>query len=623
LHMKFKNLINKKNIFFINVIASIIYCLGYAQELVPEQQASIEQNIFVEQQLKQQREAFVREQKIKELEKIRQQELSENQENPINRVITDNGATKFISSIILENNKVISSTFIYKNFINKYINTHITTTDLKNIKDRITNHYFQKGYISTRVYFDIKEINQGILKIIIEEGRLEQIILTDNSAINEKLNYRRFLQKTFAFGGQKEVLNLRDIEQGLDQINRLQSNQAQMQVEAGTKPGYSNILVNNNTSFLPSISYEHDNAGSKSTGKYQDKLSLSQDNLIGVNDNLYASYTTTNNRDKNNRYSKSIYVSTSLPFGYYTIGGSYSYSKYLVTTQGFVTSFKSSGATEDRSMYISRLISRGKDYKISFKTELASGDGNNYIENTYIPISSRRLTTLKFSLNSVYYMDNAWFYIDSSYTQGLTAVGALKDEPFLDQATPKAQSRVYNINGVYSRQLTFPKATLPVNYKLTFNAQYSEDTLYSNQQLNIGGRYSVRGFDENQIRGDIGYYILNDISINMGSLVPNYLAKDTLFNSPIIFQKSLNDYLMNMSLGVFYDYGYARSKVIQEISDEGYMSGVGINISYNSKNINWGITYSRGLHSPNFLREEENSLEDKESLYFNISFNIP
>lgn len=46
-------------------------------------------------------------------------------------------------------------------------------------------------------------------------------------------------------GVKGSVLQLRDIEQGLDQLNRLPSNNATMRIEPGAEAGSSRVLINN------------------------------------------------------------------------------------------------------------------------------------------------------------------------------------------------------------------------------------------------------------------------------------------------------------------------------------------------------------------------------------------
>lgn len=59
------------------------------------------------------------------------------------------------------------------------------------------------------------------------------------------------------------------------------------------------------------------------------------------------------------------------------------------------------------------------------------------------------------------------------------------------------------------------------------DSQISKDTLFGSEQFSVGGYYSVRGFRENYISGDHGYYFRNKASFNLGQfLVPTLTAKN-------------------------------------------------------------------------------------------------
>jgi len=167
-----------------------------------------------------------------------------------------------------------------------------------------------------------------------------------------------------------------------------------------------------------------------------------------------------------------------------------------------------------------------------------------------------------------------------------------------------------------------PHLNIPLNHKLTFDSQYSLDSLYSTEQFGVGGRYTVRGFEESQVTGDHGYYIQNDIAMNSSHLFPDAIKKSDLFNWEWGKGNHINYVLSKSKLGLFYDYGHARSKIIDEASDKGYMSGIGAKLDFAGKYLDWDLTYSRGLRSANFLRDVDGINEDKESIYLNVGFKL-
>lgn len=514
-----------------------------------------------------------------------------------------------------------------------------TKYDIVKLDDEIVKYYQQQGYVLARVYFDTSELSSGVIKVIIEEGKLESLEIHDNSKLNDVLPFRRLTEKFFAFPSiwKGDEINIRDIEQGLDQINRLSSQKAKMDLVPGSKSGFSNIVINNQIGHQANISLSTDNSGQKSTGKIRRKASLNYDNLLGFNDNIYLNYSESNgiplfgssdgfnnkigaNDNSDTRFSKSFYAATSVPFGYWTAGASYSYSSYLLTTAGAITNLRTSGNSESTSYYLDRVFFRGQKYKISLKGELVKNDTDSYLEGTYIPVNSRRTTEANFSLNNVFYIPTGSIVIQPKYSRGLTSFGAMKDENDLSKSSPRAQFETFGLYAQTNVNFVVPKISLPLNHRLTFDSVKSNDSLYGLDKFALGGRYSLRGFQESIISGDSGYSIKNDLAARATDLIPNSILSSGIMSYGGKY--SATSALSKLYLGVFHDYGYVRNRVIDGENDEGYMSGTGVDLNYYGNFLSWNLTYSKGLHSPQFLRTIDNISEDNETIYFSLSCSL-
>ena len=125
---------------------------------------------------------------------------------------------------------------------------------------------------------------------------MDNLELEDNGKINNIFNFRRLTQKFFAFPDlvKNQAINLRDIEQGIDQINRLSSHNAKISLDPSEKSGYSNVKIENKVNHQAIISLAVDNSGQKHTGKIKHKASLNYDNFLGANDSFYLNYSESN-----------------------------------------------------------------------------------------------------------------------------------------------------------------------------------------------------------------------------------------------------------------------------------------------------------------------------------------
>ncbi|HBO5602453.1 TPA: two-partner secretion system transporter TpsB1, partial [Pseudomonas aeruginosa] len=99
----------------------------------------------------------------------------------------------------------------------------------------VTDHYLDRGYVTTRAYLPQQDLASGTLRIIVVEGRLEGL---DSSALASP----RELEMSFP-GRTGELLDLRELEQLVDQLSRLPSRQAQLELVPGSEVGGSRVRL--------------------------------------------------------------------------------------------------------------------------------------------------------------------------------------------------------------------------------------------------------------------------------------------------------------------------------------------------------------------------------------------
>ena len=100
--------------------------------------------------------------------------------------------------------------------IEVYLNRCLGSRDINALLKAIDAWYFQRGYISSRAYLQAQDLTTGTLAVQVAEGLVEGVDATGISA--------RGVKRVFPKEG--SPLNLRDIDQALEQINRLRSRQS-------------------------------------------------------------------------------------------------------------------------------------------------------------------------------------------------------------------------------------------------------------------------------------------------------------------------------------------------------------------------------------------------------------
>jgi len=371
----------------------------------------------------------------------------------------------------------------------------IGTRQISQLVESLTRHYFELGYVTTRIYLPQQDLGSATLRLEVVPGTVESLQFADPGS-NRHLNLSTAMPLV-----EGEVFNLRELEQGLDQLNRLSSNNASVKLAPGEGPGASRVLVDNSPARRHRATLGYDNSGSESTGENQRNLLLEWDSPLGLNDYSYLYYQGDTQDTADGLGSESASLHYSIPFRYWTYSLGLSQSEYLSTVAGFLTSFESSGVSRSLRTSAERLVYRDQQNKIGLQFGLVRKKSNNFIEDVLLETSSRTLSAASLGGSWQWYgPGGSSTFAELVYHRGLKQFGALEDGD--GGGEPRAQ---------------FDKYTLNLNYRSGFSAwgrswywhsglrgQYSPDRLYSSEQFTLGTGNTVRGYKNLGLSGDSG-----------------------------------------------------------------------------------------------------------------------
>lgn len=152
-------------------------------------------------------------------------------------------------------------------------------------------------------------------------------------------------------------LNLRDLEQGLDQINRLRSVDVTADVAPGSVQGASRIILRSNAGQPHwGLDLSLDNLGSIATGRDRKVIGLSLDSPLQLNDALNLGFSETLNHGP--RFSRSNSLFYSVPYGYWTLSAFASHIEYRAPIKLSTTTLYGSGRTDQLSLRADRVLWR-------------------------------------------------------------------------------------------------------------------------------------------------------------------------------------------------------------------------------------------------------------------------
>ncbi len=451
----------------------------------------------------------------------------------------------------------------------------LNVSDIERLMAEVTAIYIQQGYVTSRVYLAEQDLKGGILILQIVEGELEKVEVKDNDSNSISL-FNVFP------GNVGEPLNLRDIEQAVDQINRLQSNNVTMSIAPGTLAGESILTLENQLRKPWKINLSYDNYGSESTGEEQGSLNVSLDNPLGFNDFLSLTHNRTTPYDGDERGSKSSSLTYVIPFGYNTVslnGSRSNYSSPLNLASGAV--LYSSGTSDNVSLRLDHTIFRDKKSSWKASSTVTNKETKNYIGGQFLSISSRELSILDIDSTYTHYLSSGLATLTLGYAKGVDWFGSLDDPSGLPSFAPQAQFGKWKYGASYSSNVQLKSQPISISSRLT--GQYTHDVLYGSEALLIGGIYSVRGFSSNSLSGESGFYWRNDISLPV-----------TI--SPIAgFASSLRVYM-----------GLDHGRIINNSINvpEGSLTGAAIGVTFSIASLNIDVYTSKALNKPSYMPDE-------------------
>ncbi len=163
--------------------------------------------------------------------------------------------------------------------------------DINRIMTVAQNVVIGRGFTTTRIVAAPQDLNSGKLVLTVLPGFLKNIEI--NMSQKDKTHAGRIAAFQNEFPARSDgILNLRDLEQGLENLKRIPTAEADIQImPVDGVPNQSTVWVKWQQRLLPyRLSVGIDDSGTKATGKYQGNITFSADNPLGLSDLFYVNY---------------------------------------------------------------------------------------------------------------------------------------------------------------------------------------------------------------------------------------------------------------------------------------------------------------------------------------------
>lgn len=408
--------------------------------------------------------------------------------------IPSTGPTFPIHTIRQEGAALLSSA-AFRDVSRPFVGQALGVAHINVLLERISRALVAAGYTTSRAHVGNQSLHEGVLVITIVPGTIEKLLFNGAAVEVGRADGPGISMAMPMQEG--DVLRLRDIEQAVDQLNRLRRNNVQVQIRPGTQPGGSIVEFINQPREGAKYNMSVDNQGSAATGRMRIQMGVDNGNLLGLMESLNAGLTTS--ADTN-----ALYGTFSVPLGYATLAAMASISEYqnLVGDTALVY-----GRSRSYTLSLNRLLDRDQSSKTAFDVSLSRRDSERSINN--LRLSPQDQTVLRVGINRLQRFEagsgmGQWT-ADAGVSHGLSWWGANRDPADL----PSAAARYAFTKAELSASLERPLLGAWV-WRSRGVAQWSRHPLYSSEQLFAGGVGSVRGFAESAQGGDRGAYWRNE-----------------------------------------------------------------------------------------------------------------
>lgn len=395
------------------------------------------------------------------------------------------------------------------------------TNNLQKLQKAVQQILLVRGYITSQVSIQPQNMTNGLLRLGVAAGK------TSTIRYQEKRGEKPSAGSISAFNNkfplhENKILNLRDLEQGLENLRRLPSVEANIQIVPSEEEGKSDLLVNWRQDKPVRFSIGVDDSGSKTTGKYQGNAAISFDNPLGLSDLFYVSYgrglahqtefiDAAGTETKSGSRSYSVHYS--VPFKKWLLTFNHNGYRYHEATAGYTVNYDYNGKQYHSNLAAERMIWRNGRHKTTAAFKLWTRQVYKYIDDTEIEVQRRRTAGWEAELRHRSYFGRWQFDGRLSYKRGTgmrKSIPAPEENSDIDTAAGTSRMKVITAGLDAAAPFTLGKQQF--SYETSLLSQWNKTSLVSQDKLSIGNRYTIRGFDgEQSPLGEHGFYWQNTL----------------------------------------------------------------------------------------------------------------
>jgi len=406
-----------------------------------------------------------------------------------------------------------------QNVLAPYRDSCIGVQGVRRLASLLDAKLLEWGYATTNVSLPAQNLRDGVLTFHLQVGRIAAIRFVKAGTDVPDDAWGTWRNAFPISPG--DVLDIRDIEQGTEQMQRLPSQAVRNRIEPGPAPDTSVVVIERQSGSLSDRlrgGLTLDNSGNTPLGRPQFSGYASLDNPLGLNDILTLSGSSNLENLNDQHRSQSASLGYSIPFGYSTLAYTHSENRYAQIVQGTTARFLSSGSSSADQLRLDRVMLRSASSKFGIYAALSTRRAQSYLDDVELLVQRRHTTNFEIGGNYKKLIGDASFSAEIGYRRGVPWRHA-QDDFDASAGGLTLRPKLWLLTASYNQP--FAVAGRSFQYNASLNAQHTRDMTTSIDQFSIGNRYSVRGFDGNTVLlAESGYALRNEVTtpITLGGI---------------------------------------------------------------------------------------------------------
>ncbi|MDW3712502.1 MULTISPECIES: ShlB/FhaC/HecB family hemolysin secretion/activation protein [unclassified Pseudomonas] len=367
----------------------------------------------------------------------------------------------------------------------------LSVGQLQAAANRITRRYREQGYPLARAYLPAQEIDGGVVKIAVLEGRYGEIKVDNPVGLGgSALAPLAALKAGDAVQGQP-------LERSLLLLQDTPGVEVKSTLRPGASTGTTDLLVGLQKSPLVTGSVDMDNYGNRFVGQYRLGGTLNLNNPLNLGDRLSLRAM---GSDQDQHYGRVAYQ---LPLGPWATQFGVAYSDMDYELGKDFEDLRAHGNARIASVYAIQPLVRSRDFslftQLQFDDKRLKDDIDLFDEK-----SDKHARVVTLTLNGNSRDDLLGGGINSfalGWSQGsLTLDGAQAQRT--DDATAGTRGRFHKLNPSLVR---LQRLSDRFSLYTQLQGQWADGNLDSSEKLYLGGAYGVRAYPQGEASGDQGW----------------------------------------------------------------------------------------------------------------------